>query len=419
MVVFSFNGVFGGVNPNRVFINQLSSKKAGHRNQGGGQGREIQTPGKNDAFCALDAKQPIERCQREQHDREYGMTPGTDQATNPLYENQIQQSNQTGEPASERPNTGEPEASPSPEAVAREQVPEIASRERNQRCNRKMDQHRVQRVTSNSHATVYRGNSHKAPFARRVDWNGIKHSRPCLSRLAALRSSRLALEWMGASVVLAGCSGEFSSLDPASQSVRDLAWLWWGMLIVSVLVLVGIVGVWCYAFRRRARPLSEAQALQQHRRWLIGGGLVLPMVSIVALLAFGTPIGHRMMPFLEEGETILRIDVIGHQWWWEVHYPDDRIGLRDELHIPVDTPVNVHLTSADVVHSFWVPRLAGKLDLVPGRTNVLRLQADEPGLFRGQCAEFCGLGHAHMHFTVRVHSREEFENWRQAAIRNE
>ncbi len=218
---------------------------------------------------------------------------------------------------------------------------------------------------------------------------------------------------------LVGCSGEFSSLDPAARSVRDLAWLWWAMLSFSVVILTGIVGVWCYALRRRSRPVSEAQAERQHRRWLIGGGLLLPLVSIAVLLAFGAPIGHRMMPFSQKGEPVLRIDVIGHQWWWDVHYPDDNIELRDELHIPVDTPVNVHLSSADVVHSFWVPRLAGKLDLVPGRTNILRLEADELVLFRGQCAEFCGLGHAHMHFTVRVHSREDFERWRQAVNRDE
>lgn len=220
-------------------------------------------------------------------------------------------------------------------------------------------------------------------------------------------------------LVLAGCSGEFSSLDPVGRSARDVAWLWWGMLIFSLVILTGIVGVWCYAWRWRARSVSEAQARRQYRRWLIGGGLLLPLVSIAVLLAFGVPVGHRMMPLSEEGESVLRIDVTGHQWWWEVRYPDGNIELEDELHIPVETPVNVHLTSADVVHSFWLPRLAGKLDLFPGRTNILRLEADEQGVFRGQCAEFCGLGHAHMHFTVTVHSREDFLRWREAMSRDE
>jgi cytochrome c oxidase subunit 2 len=105
------------------------------------------------------------------------------------------------------------------------------------------------------------------------------------------------------------------------------------------------------------------------------------------------------------------IEVTGHQWWWEVRYPDTGITLRNELHIPVGQPVDIHLTTADVIHAFWVPRLGGKLDAIPGRTNVLRLQADRPGSYRGQCAEFCGMNHAHMQFTVEAHPPEAFDQW--------
>ncbi len=216
-----------------------------------------------------------------------------------------------------------------------------------------------------------------------------------------------------ATLPLSGCSGAFSTLDPAGASAREVAWLWWGMLTFSVLVVVALVGVWWYAFKRAPREVDEHSAQRLHRRWLIGGGLLLPVVSIAVLLAFGVPVGHRMMPLpVTKGVTI---EVTGHQWWWQVKYPGTDIELKNEIHIPVDTPVDVHLRSADVVHSFWVPRLGGKLDLLPGRTNVLRLQADETGTYRGQCAEFCGMGHAHMHFTVNVHSSEDFAAWREAA----
>lgn len=216
-----------------------------------------------------------------------------------------------------------------------------------------------------------------------------------------------------ASFLLGGCSGDFSTLDPAGTSAREVAWLWWGMLGVSVVVLATLVGIWGYAFKRSHREVDEQSAQRQHRRWLIGGGLVLPVTSIAVLLAFGIPVGHRMMP-LPAAEAV-RVDVTGHQWWWQVKYPDTPIELKNQIHIPVNTPVDLHLRSADVVHSFWVPRLGGKLDLVPGRTNVLRLQADETGTYRGQCAEFCGMGHAHMHFTVTVHSAEDFAAWHEAA----
>jgi cytochrome c oxidase subunit 2 len=109
------------------------------------------------------------------------------------------------------------------------------------------------------------------------------------------------------------------------------------------------------------------------------------------------------------------IEVIGHQWWWEVRYLDptpDRIAeTANEIHIPVGEPIKIKLTSRDVIHSFWVPNLHGKMDMIPGQTNYMWLQADEPGVFRGQCAEFCGLQHTFMGFLVVAQPPAEFEAW--------
>jgi len=102
-----------------------------------------------------------------------------------------------------------------------------------------------------------------------------------------------------------------------------------------------------------------------------------------------------------------------------VYYPEQCIRLHNELHIPANTPVDIYVTSSDVIHSFWVPRLAGKIDAIPGHTSVLRLEADEPGDYRGQCAEFCGRGHAHMQFRVSAHSKTDFETWQREASRND
>jgi cytochrome c oxidase subunit 2 len=183
------------------------------------------------------------------------------------------------------------------------------------------------------------------------------------------------------------------------------------MFAFAVLILLAVAGLWLGAMFRTQETGNDEQFRRIRQRWIIGGGLLLPGGAIVVLLAFGIPIGHKMLPLqVDEGET-LRIDVTGHQWWWQVNYPDNGIQLRNELHIPVGVPVDLHLTSADVVHSFWVPRLGGKLDMIPGRTNVLRLQADEADTYRGQCAEFCGLNHAHMQFTVTAHDPGNFEAW--------
>lgn len=220
-----------------------------------------------------------------------------------------------------------------------------------------------------------------------------------------------------AALVLGGCSGPYSVLDPAGPSAQAVAALWWGMFTFATVLLVGIVGLWWYAMRRNpGENIDELQAAldeQLHNRWIIGGGVVLPAVGIVVLLAFGIPIGHRMLPLFDADKPALRVDVTGHQWWWEVSYPGTPLTLTDELHIPAGVPIDIHLRTTDVIHAFWVPRLGGKLDTIPGRTNVLRLEAAEPGTYYGQCAEFCGLEHSHMQITVYAHSEPDFAAWLQ------
>lgn len=227
---------------------------------------------------------------------------------------------------------------------------------------------------------------------------------PLLMKLGSIASLLLV------SSLLGGCSGPFSALDPAGPSARAVAGLWWSMFAFSTLVLLAVTGLWLYAMRRNPSP-DEGDARRVHTRLIVGGGLVLPIASISLLLFFGIPIGHNMLPLPPAEGEVIRIEVTGHQWWWEIRYPDTGITLKDELHIPVGVPVDVHLTSADVIHSFWVPRLGGKLDAIPGRINVLRLEADKPGVYRGQCAEFCGLHHAHMKFTVEAHTADDFATW--------
>jgi cytochrome c oxidase subunit 2 len=186
------------------------------------------------------------------------------------------------------------------------------------------------------------------------------------------------------------------------------------MFAFSTLVLVVIVALWWQAMRRPADTRDEAQQQHSHTRWIIGGGVILPSVSIFVLLLFGIPMGHRMLPLPPAEGEALQINVTGHQWWWEVYYPQANISLKNELYIPVGVPIDIHLATADVIHGFWVPRLGGKLDAIPGRINILRLEADEPGVYLGQCAEFCGLHHAVMRFTVTAQAPEEFSRWLEA-----
>lgn len=210
---------------------------------------------------------------------------------------------------------------------------------------------------------------------------------------------------------LAGCGGPQSAVDPAGPAAHTIATLWWWMFGYATLVLTAVIALWLHALYRRPHEWQPGQARRIERRWVLYGGLLLPFASVAVLLAFGIPAGHRMLPLPVAGEPPLRIDVVGHQWWWEVRYPGAGVRLVDELRVPVGRPVDVHVTSSDVIHSFWVPRLGGKIDAIPGRTNVIRLHADQPGVMRGQCAEFCGDAHAHMTMQVRAMPADEFEAW--------
>lgn len=206
-------------------------------------------------------------------------------------------------------------------------------------------------------------------------------------------------------------------LDPAGPSASAIAAVWWWMLGVAAVVLLGVVGVWLLAIRRARGRLAlpaHDDAMRSSQRWIVGGGILLPSLTITALLVWGSPAGLHQVPWpADAGQDTapLRVDATGQQWWWSLHYPGSGVRLRNELRLPVGRPVDIHVGSADVIHSFWVPRLGGKIDAIPGRTNVVRLQADQAGRFRGQCAEFCGQDHAHMVMTVIAMPAAEFDTW--------
>jgi cytochrome c oxidase subunit 2 len=138
-------------------------------------------------------------------------------------------------------------------------------------------------------------------------------------------------------------------------------------------------------------------------------GVVAPMV--ILLVVFGATVrAMRLVPTTAPSDALV-IEVVGHQFWWEVRYPDAGVTVTNELHLPVGRPVNLQLTSADVIHSFWVPALAGKLDLLPDHPNTLVLEADEVGVHRSRCAEFCGLEHTKMVLTVVAEPEDRFVSW--------
>lgn len=219
------------------------------------------------------------------------------------------------------------------------------------------------------------------------------------------------LQWTALALAvpaLSGCRGPQSALDPASATASELARLWWVMSSVAGLVLLLVSVLWLYALLRAPRQHSQPEAARIQRRLLIGGGLLLPTLSVSALLFYGVNAARGMLP-LED--AALRVSITGHQWWWEVRYPQSGVVTANQLILPVGRPVDIEVTSADVIHAFWVPSLGGKLDMTPGRRGVVRLQADREGVFRGQCSEFCGTQHAHMILHVEALAEERFADW--------
>jgi len=198
-----------------------------------------------------------------------------------------------------------------------------------------------------------------------------------------------------------------SSLDPAGPAAAAIARLWWVMLVGGLLILAGVVALALYAVFGRA----ERRHRLSPKLLIVGGGLVFTPLVLAALLAWGIGAGHALLPLPGEREPF-RVEVRAHQWWWEVTYPDAEGGplhSANEIHVPAGRPVDVTVRAEDVIHSFWVPRLGGKIDALPGRSNRIRLEAPEPGVYRGQCAEFCGAQHSRMALLLQAHEPEALE----------
>jgi len=186
-----------------------------------------------------------------------------------------------------------------------------------------------------------------------------------------------------------------------------VATLWWVMLAASAVILTGVVGTALYALRpvRKEREFST-------RKVLIGWGLVFPVVTLLALMGFAFLRGEQLLARADGAEGAIRANA--EQWAWTFQYPGGQ-QTTHVLHVPAGEEFTVAITSADVIHSFWVPRLGGKMDAIPGKVNLLRLQADQPGIYRGICAEYCGIGHAHMMIEVRAHAPGDYSRALAAA----
>ncbi len=206
---------------------------------------------------------------------------------------------------------------------------------------------------------------------------------------------------------MAGCNGIQSALDPLGRSAEKVAGLFWGMTLGTAIIWSVVVGMTLYFAR-----VAPLQGNRRTSAMIIVGGAVVPTIVLSLLLVYGLSLMPDMLDPAPEGS--LKIAVTGEQWWWRVSYDSadgEPIILANEIHLPVNEPVEFQLESADVIHSFWVPSLGGKVDMIPGRQTRLKLEPNRTGVIRGACAEYCGTSHALMAFYVVITSKKDFDEW--------
>lgn len=195
-------------------------------------------------------------------------------------------------------------------------------------------------------------------------------------------------------------------LQAAGEAARTIEAIGWVLILGGCAIFAGVMLLLTRALQRDAGTVRP-------RLWIVGGGLVFPGAVLAALFAWSLPMSPAWKPAPPPGALV--VAVTGHMWWWDVRYRDPATGATvrtaNEIRIPAGRPVYLALDSADVIHSFWVPQLAGKMDMLPGRLQHLLLSADRPGTYRGQCAEFCGEQHARMALHVVALEPEAFDAW--------
>ena len=222
---------------------------------------------------------------------------------------------------------------------------------------------------------------------------------------------------------LSTLNGVHNVLKPAGPQAAHIAELWYLTVLICGVVFIAILAAVIYSLWRAPRVNADAHpdlsVLTQNESKTRHSVIVAVIASTVLLivLVIASILTDRDLENLSLVDA-LHIEVTGHQWWWEVRYDDEDVSkvftTANEIHVPVGKPVILTLKANDVIHSFWVPNLTGKADLIPGRTSTLRFRADQPGTYRGQCAEFCGHQHTFMAFQVIAQEPQDFESWRSA-----
>lgn len=240
--------------------------------------------------------------------------------------------------------------------------------------------------------------------------------RPLFARRRGLPAALVALALL-TSACGSGADRPQSVLSPEGPIARQLDRLWDPVFAIAAAIFFLIQALTLWVAIRYRRRSDDDSPKQIHGSKVLEIGWTAAPALLLAGVGFFTVVNLVDLDRIPKGPDVLTVEVIGHQWWWEYQYPDSGVATANELHIPAETKVDLRITSTDVIHSFWPPKLAGKIDAVPGRVNhmVVEADADDAGkTFFGQCVEYCGLSHANMRLKVVVHDAADFARWEKA-----
>lgn len=394
-----------GLGSHAIIKDQPPAVPTGKGGHSGSQKRHECPPRQHRCNRIVQPHDPIYPQQRQQHHGKDEMRPACGADADTRHKQQLSRPGNSRQNPHAKTYAGGPKRHARPEHIPSPPVKCIRAKGAQTQSDRKGDQHGMDRMPGDRNAGFCQMKA--AMFADRVGKltaaipdPGQGHTFLCsnhkwgrqFGRHSLVGTQRLTL---GAVPLLAGCSGPLSILSPQGPAAQSIAGLWWAMLIgAGCLTVLVLVLVWIGFREPAARQPAE-------RFWTHGMGLGFTMTVLAALLGAGIWVGERLQP--RPVENIYRVEAIARQWEWRFRQPGpggDPVETVGRLHIPAGQPVDVVVRSDDVIHSFWVPRLAGKMDAIPGRDNLLRIEADQPGLYHGRSAEFSGLGYSDMRFEV-------------------
>ncbi len=383
--------------------NQLAPVPASKTRKDRSNQREQQAVRKN-----LDAEKispaPVCAAHRDQRHARNCVRPAGDTRANTGHEKELCGADEACGNGTEKCNPRGPKPDAQPKGIGTPPIEDIGAQRAEYQRDGEMDRHGMQRMTGD-------GDERTRIFFFDLGNDGIflfrgfqKSPPVCGTTSTGRFRFRKFAACLPVAAVLTGCSGDLSTLDPAGPASASIAHLWWIMLWGSALLFALVIGL--FFTSTMTRRFSGIPA----SRWIVWGGLVLPIPVLTGLLIAAFIQGETL--FGARAETPAKvIHVEASMWNWNMRYGQTESDpeSRNVLHIPAGETVEIAVSSLDVIHSFWVPRLAGKIDAIPGHETRIRLKADRPGTFGGICAEYCGVGHSAMTFTVIAHEPADYE----------